>query len=155
MNTCRVCGLPARILYCREHSVIMRKRRAVKNAAAWAKKNPERAKQSRILRASQPSAKLAKSKDGRERRRRIKADVIAAYGSKCSCCAEGRFEFLTIDHINGRLPQEKGDGHMGEKMYRSLQKWGYPKDRYRLLCMNCNFSLGKYGYCPHEKEMTQ
>ena len=29
---------------------------------------------------------------------------------------------------------------------------GFPKDKYRLLCHNCNQSMGWYGYCPHQKE---
>lgn len=27
---------------------------------------------------------------------------------------------------------------------------GYPKDRYRLLCYNCNCAIGARGYCPHK-----
>jgi hypothetical protein len=27
---------------------------------------------------------------------------------------------------------------------------GYPNNKYRVLCWNCNLSRGFYGYCPHE-----
>jgi len=29
------------------------------------------------------------------------------------------------------------------------------RDKYRVLCMDCNFSLGAWGYCPHEIERQQ
>jgi len=59
-------------------------------------------------------------------------------------------EFLAIDHINGG----------GEKERRKLRRGGvnfciwlrshdFPKG-YRVLCHNCNMSLGIYGYCPHK-----
>lgn len=34
-------------------------------------------------------------------------------------------------------------------MYRWLRNHGYPLG-FRVLCMNCNFALGKFGYCPHD-----
>ena len=69
-----------------------------------------------------------------------------AYGGKCVCCGELRWEFLTIDHV-------KGDG----AQHRSLQKgkihaWAIKNnfpDSLQLLCMNCNWSKGIHGYCPH------
>jgi hypothetical protein len=80
-----------------------------------------------------------------------KLRIIAGYGGKCVCCGDKNFEFLTIDHING-----DGKLHRLEvgqsSVYRDLIKRGYPKENYRLLCMNCNFSMGKYGYCPHSGE---
>lgn len=41
----------------------------------------------------------------------------------------------------------------GHKFYVHLKKIGFPKDRYRLLCYNCNMSRGRYGYCPHQLQM--
>jgi hypothetical protein len=74
--------------------------------------------------------------------------VFDHYGRKCSCpgCNEDHFEFLTIDHING-------GGHKHRKtltinFYHWLIKNNFPLE-YRTLCMNCNFSLGRLGYCPH------
>ena len=66
--------------------------------------------------------------------------------AKCHCCNELNIEFLTIDHINGG-----GRQHV-MSLNCSLQEWiirnEYP-DGFRVLCMNCNFAIGKYGYCPH------
>lgn len=60
-------------------------------------------------------------------------------------------EFLTIDHIHGGGRRERETTLRGLKFYRWLIANNFPRDRYRLLCMNCNFSHGKYGYCPHQR----
>lgn len=82
-------------------------------------------------------------------RRRI--EVIEAYGGKCKCCGEDRFEFLSIDHIenNGNEMRKKhGDG----VAYMSfLRKNKFPSG-HQVLCHNCNLSKGFYGYCPHNKK---
>lgn len=89
----------------------------------------------------------------------LKLEMIAAYGGKCLCCGESRWEFLTIDHINGDGAQERKksreDGRCGAGLpfYYVLKKQGWPQDRYQLLCMNCNAAHGFYGYCPHELEL--
>src|ERR1700690_352388 len=91
------------------------------------------------------------AQQSKERAHKLKRDVLAAYGGEhCVCvdCTVTEFEFLSIDHIDG-------GGHQHRKLirdniYRWLKKKGYPSG-FRVLCMNCNFSRGRYGYCPHEK----
>lgn len=83
----------------------------------------------------------------------IKKECMAAYGGKCSCCGENTLEFLSIDHVKGggtriRKSGLSGGGHT----YRMLKKQGWPQEDYRVLCHNCNQSLGIYGYCPHQAE---
>ncbi len=80
--------------------------------------------------------------DGRKR----KKQVIDNYGGICACCGENRMEFLSIDHINndGANHRKQTGGHM----YAWLIKNNFPSG-YRVLCYNCNMSLGFYGYCPH------
>jgi len=85
----------------------------------------------------------------RKRQRRNKELVIAAYGGKCSCCSESAFEFLSIDHINGKGRVDR-KGKTGSSFYAWLIRNNFPKEGYRLLCMNCNFAIGKYGHCPHK-----
>ena len=83
--------------------------------------------------------------------RLVRLEAIAAYGGQCACCGEVRQEFLTIDHINGG-----GNKHRkalnGSSVFDALKREGFPKDRYRLLCYNCNCALAHRGYCPHERE---
>lgn len=81
---------------------------------------------------------------------RLKIDVITNYGGKCECCGETKIEFLTIDHRdNDGAAHRKKLGKI--LFYRWLRRMRYPKDGFRLLCINCNFALGMYGYCPHQK----
>lgn len=93
-----------------------------------------------------------------KRERLIKKEVADAYGGKCACCGESNLGFLTIDHIfnDGNIERKSiiengGPLVVGTKLYRRLKKMGYPKDRYQLLCWNCN--CGKRmngGICPHK-----
>jgi hypothetical protein len=84
-------------------------------------------------------------------KRRLKLKIIEEYGGKCVCCGENRFEFLTIDHINGDGKQHRKE--LGANMlYNWLKKNNFPKDNFQLLCMNCNFAKGHFGKCPHEIE---
>lgn len=75
--------------------------------------------------------------------------VIAGYGSLCVCCGETNPAFLTIDHIYG---QGYADRRSTYSFYRRLEKEGFPKDRFQLLCMNCNWAKGVEGTCPHQSE---
>jgi hypothetical protein len=80
--------------------------------------------------------------------RKLKLELITAYGGKCECCGESKFEFLQLDHVNGGGAQHRKK--LTIHMSSHLKKMGYPKGDYRLLCANCNSSLGLYGYCPHK-----
>ena len=89
---------------------------------------------------------------GRVINRCLRLEVIEAYGGICDCCGETLAEFLTIDHINGSGKKHRDSiGGGGANFYRWLKKQEFPKDRFRLLCYNCNCSLGNYGYCPHKE----
>jgi len=78
--------------------------------------------------------------------------ILCPNGVKCQCCCEYRDEFMTIDHIKGR----KKVSDTGSNLYTrliALHKLGIPLETdYRVLCMNCNLSYGRRGYCPHEVE---
>lgn len=92
-------------------------------------------------------------------RQRLRQKVIEAYGGLCVCCGEHRKEFLQLDHKNNDGAAERremsrceNDGNLTYRLYRKLKKTGFPKDRYQLLCSNCNLAKGIYGECPHERE---
>lgn len=85
----------------------------------------------------------------------LKIECFKAYGNKCSCCGEKTLEFLTLDHIGGRaerVPRDKRKHKYGYYEYGRLKKLGFPKDKYRLLCMNCNFATRGNKLCPHKKK---
>lgn len=89
---------------------------------------------------------------GSSDRKKLKLQVFAAYGNKCVCCGETAEPFLTIDH-------EKRDGKEHRKvvgaagLYRWLKKNNFPKEGFRLLCMNCNFAIRFGDPCPHQTRM--
>ena len=83
----------------------------------------------------------------------VKGETFAHYGGpKCECCGEEHIEFLSIDHIEGDGASHRatanGSARNGKNLYYWLKKNGFPPG-FRVLCMNCNFSLGHHGYCPH------
>lgn len=85
----------------------------------------------------------------KNRLRRMKENIINHYGKACACCGESRYEFLSIDHINkDGAKQRRENPKKGAEFYKWIIDSGYPKDL-RILCYNCNSSLGYFGYCPH------
>ena len=86
-------------------------------------------------------------------RRKLRNSALDAYGAWCHCCGEVHREFLAIDHINGGGCEHRRQlGNLNStQFYRWLRNEGYPAG-FRVLCHNCNMSLGAYGYCPHEEE---
>jgi hypothetical protein len=82
----------------------------------------------------------------------LKLEMIAAYGGKCECCGEVRAEFLSLDHVGGGGTKDRRDSGGTAGICRRLKRLGWPRDGFRLLCFNCNLSIGFLGYCPHERE---
>lgn len=85
-------------------------------------------------------------------KRKVKLDLIAAYGGKCACCGEDEPDFLTVDHTNndGREHRRKCPGHLA--LYRDLRDRGYPKKGFCLMCFNCNIARSLFGVCPHKRK---
>ena len=87
----------------------------------------------------------------KKRIRKIKIEVLNSYSNglmQCQCCKEKIIEFLTIDHLPNAPHKRNNKNRSGTEFYSWLKKHNYPEG-FRVLCMNCNFSYGKYGYCPH------
>ena len=82
-------------------------------------------------------------RSGRISKEKLKIETFEAYGGvRCSCCGETELWVLCLDHINNDGWEERArlNNTGGYKFYRYLRKLGYPdKDRYRVLCANCNF----------------
>lgn len=90
-----------------------------------------------------------------EHRRQFRLEVLAVYGGKCQCCGEKEPDFLTIDHVNGRVDVGGNrDIRTGYGLYLWIKRQGYPAD-YQVLCWNCNCAKGKYGSCPHARKLGQ
>lgn len=128
---------------------------------------------SKILRDRNPGKYKAINKKSSDKRQRekpeevraakrkdiwnVKVSVFSVYSGgipKCECCGETTIEFLTIDHINGDGSKQRKELGMngGNRFYRWLRANNYPRG-YRVLCFNCNCTIGAYGSCPHKGEI--
>ena len=77
----------------------------------------------------------------------LREAALRAYGKRCACCGEAEEAFLLIDHVN-----RDGQRHrrtIGRHIYAWLKRQGYPKDRFRVLCFNCNMGNAWGRTCPH------
>jgi hypothetical protein len=119
----------------------------------WYQKNKESIREKQREYEAKNKEKIRRRSKDRYSRRRM--EMIEAYGGACVCCGEATPEFLTIDHI-----YNDGQEHrlsLGNRTYAGavtshwLRKNNYPKDRFQLLCYNCNCAKGFYGECPHQK----
>lgn len=90
--------------------------------------------------------------DRRGRRFVSKQEMVDAYGGKCACCGENELAFLSLDHIGGGGKHRLSCGRKNhvQEIRRQLKAAGWPKDKYRLLCMNCNFATSRGRTCPHQ-----
>lgn len=75
----------------------------------------------------------------------LRSEVFNALGGRCVCCGETDHRALTIDHINPCGRKRPKD------IYRRVRSEGYPRDRYQVLCLNCNQMKGDGAACPHQK----
>jgi hypothetical protein len=86
----------------------------------------------------------------RRRENRTREELLDLYGARCQCCGVRFRQFLTLDHLFN-------DGHIERRrirtsyiLYRRILTGKASKDRYQLLCYNCNLSKAHYGVCPHQ-----
>jgi hypothetical protein len=84
--------------------------------------------------------------------RRRRETVLSHYGGHCACCGEDRYEFLAIDHIDGGGEKHRAKVGQGTNMVAWIIANNFPP-MFRVLCHNCNQSIGYYGVCPHESEL--
>jgi hypothetical protein len=86
-----------------------------------------------------------------EYRASLRAEMHEAYGNACACCGEKEPLFLQLDHIFNDGHLDRKENKTSAKLWAKLKKQGWPKDRYQLLCANCNFGKAMNGgICPHQ-----
>ena len=130
---------------------VMRKRTEARKV--WEKKYRETHLDYYAAKAAEYRAKdpLRFKKVLNKSRAKLKAEAIAAFGGECECCKESNPGFLTIDHINNDGAKHRKTRTHSFSMWRVAKKEGYPRDKYRLLCWNCNCGRAKNGgVCPHK-----
>lgn len=90
----------------------------------------------------------------RVRRKRLRDELVQAYGSICECCGETEPRFLTLEHKKKDGMEHRKSVGGNYPIYVNLKRRGWPKDDYTLLCWNCNCSE-RYGKpCPHKVKKT-
>jgi hypothetical protein len=78
----------------------------------------------------------------RQRTAILRAELIAAYGGVCSWCGEDDPIVLAVDHKYDDGASERkrlGSKGRGLQFYAMLKDLGWPRDKYQLLCWNCNY----------------
>lgn len=117
---------------------------------AYYKRNKERMK-ARSYENQKKRGRTAQREIEKRYRRKLRFEVLDAYGGCCECCGEDNHEFLGIDHINGGGTQHRKETGAGHAFNQWLKRNGFPEG-FRVLCHNCNLSYGFYGYCPHQDD---
>ena len=123
------------------------KKKEAERQRQWKVKNPNYQNEWRARNRDKWNASVKRRRDA------IRLGVLQHYSGgtpHCACCGEKHMEFLCIDHIDGGGGKHRKELRGGSVLfYEWLRKQGYPSG-YRVLCHNCNMSLGFYGYCPHQ-----
>jgi hypothetical protein len=93
---------------------------------------------------------------GRKYRAQLKLEMLEVFGWKCQCCGEDNPHFLTLDHLDGGGSAHRAQytSNNNEQIYSDARREGWPKDKYQLLCINCNWAKGQFGECPHKSNKT-
>lgn len=81
-------------------------------------------------------------------RRRLRQQIISAYGGACNCCGVTIPEWLQIDHINNDgAEHRKALKSTRTTIYAWLRRNNYPKDNFQLLCGGCHHAKTCNGKC--------
>lgn len=88
--------------------------------------------------------------DYQKYKNKLKETIIKEYGGKCQFCFHNEPNHLTIDHIDG-VKEEDKENRSSLKLYKYLRDNNFPKDRFQLLCYNCNCAKGFFGYIKRAK----
>lgn len=144
----------------REHYFANREK-CLRKMKEWRIKNADRVKENKKryeinnrekCRSWHNAYRIRHAEECRERSkiyaRKIRLEVINAYGGKCACCGENRIPFLTLEHTNrdGAEHRRRCPG----RVYYDLKKRGFPTEGYALLCWNCNCATKNGDVCPHK-----
>ena len=137
---------PTRLAYDRAYRERRREKIRVYNKQYYLA-NQEKLSKRSLEWAKKHSIEMAKRQ--RKYNKRLRFEMIAAYGGACSCCGEVREPFLTIEHTNhdGREHRAKSGG--SREVWKDLKRRGWPKDGYTVFCMNCNWATRLGKPCPH------
>jgi hypothetical protein len=146
------CGKRGLASYCKPCHVARGRENLQKRFAA----DPDRF---RALWRKQQGEARAKNRErerqkARRSRQKLRAEMVAAYGGKCSCCGEDRLDFLTLEHVNRDGKQHRASIRTGggNAIWLDLKRRGWPRDGFTILCWNCHMATAWGHTCPHVTE---
>lgn len=84
-------------------------------------------------------------------REKLRMEFISEFGSKCECCGESEYAFLTIEHKGDWGGEHRKKKPCTHQQLTDAKKQGWPRDRYGLLCFNCNRASFGGLTCPHKE----
>ena len=114
-----------------------------KNSEYYARTKQRYSKQRAKYRATHREEYREREK---QRYAKLRQEILEVYGFQCACCGETERLFLELDHI-----ENNGKGVAGKALYTQVKLEGFPKDKYQLLCANCNQGKKRNkGICPHK-----
>lgn len=127
-----------------------RRERYAKVSASPKKRKARAKKRNDYFKSHDKPYHQARTKRYRDKR---KAEIIAAYGGKCTCpgCTVAEPEFLTVEHLG-----KDGKAHRasGVSVYADIRRRGFPPD-YTIYCFNCNIAKSLFGSCPHTRAKSE
>lgn len=141
MEVCRKCGIELNddnwVPSLRKRNSKICSRCNLKLGNEWRAKNRKRANEMARKHYYKDPSKHHRVVD--KARKKVRMDMIEAYGGKCIRCGISDVEVLDIDHINNNGAEDRRNHLHGYNLYRHLKKLGWPKDEFQLLCRNCNW----------------
>ena len=118
--------------------------RILAEKARQRRENPERFhemdRRTRENTAEQRRTKRAENRErdqerGRQWRRELRLEAVAAYGGECVCCGEDYEPYLEFDHINNDGKQERAQRTSTLELFLKRNDW---PEGFQLLCANCH-----------------
>ena len=125
----------------------------VKKAELYARNETYRLSHSEQRRESQRKYRMRNLEKLREQgrvcaqdtRRRLRLEVLQAYGNACVWCREGRPECLELDHINNDGNKHRETLSSPAQLHSWLKNNNYPEDVVQILCGSCHNMKSYYG----------
>ena len=84
-------------------------------------------------------------------RENLRTKVFNILGNKCECCGCSEKRFLNVDHIIPIKYKVAGKAINFFTVYREVTELINAREKYRLLCSNCNQATRLFKSCPHNK----
>ena len=86
----------------------------------------------------------------RKRNAALRSEMLEAYGSACACCGERQPLFLDLGHIENDGAAHRREVGNNTQVMLQLRAKNWPRERFQLLCCNCNQGKARNGgVCPH------